>query len=277
MPLHQQSGHRYLRGIAIWCLPMLLMVGCIIIPIPTGEKPYFNGTIAWLDTGITSKESAISELGVPDGIYLQGSELVYVDTVENWKIAWADIDGGAGIETLHKRHVMLLSFDPENILASYDIGSAGDDFGDCAMHGICLEESGSIMRYAGEASEDLAKEFRVVQDRCSIYLHGPGQKKAYQVSLSGKIPVNIYSTRAFIHWVAKPGRQSVVIWPEPVNLDFNCKAGEVLFVHFNYRRIKSSTILLEDPAIGKAHISTRRLVLLPTGSEGLPVPAPVFE
>jgi hypothetical protein len=57
-----------MRGIAIWCLPMLLMVGCIIIPIPTGEKPYFNGSIAWLDTGITSKKSAISELGVPVGL-----------------------------------------------------------------------------------------------------------------------------------------------------------------------------------------------------------------
>ena len=266
-------------SIALWFLPVLLMVGCIIIPIPTGEKPYFNETIPWLDTGITSKESAISELGVPDGIYSQGSELVYVDTVENWKIAWAaaGAGGGAGLETLHKRHVLLLSFDAENILASYEIGTAGDDFGDCTKHGICLSESGSIMRYADEAAENLAKEFRVFQDRCSIYLHGPGQKNAYQVSLSGKIPVNMFSTRAFIHWVAKPGRQSVIIWPEPANLDFRCQAGEVLFVHFNYRRIKSSTLQLEDSVTGKAHISRRRLVLLPTGSQGLPIPAPVFE
>jgi hypothetical protein len=276
MSLHDKSGRRHIQSIIFCMLPVVLAVGCIVIPIPTGEKPYYDEAIPGLEVGITSKAEATSQLGVPDGSYFQGSELVYIDTVENWKIAYAG-EGGFGIDTTHKRHVLLLSFDTETILTGFELGTAGDDFGDCTKNGICLSESGAFMRYADEVSEAEVKEFRVVDGQCSIYLHGPGNKKAYQVSLGGSIPINMFSTRAFIHWIVKPGQQSIVIWPDPAFLDFNCQGGEVVFAHFDYRWTGPSKLQLEKEVTGREHISNHRLVLLPVGSIGLPFPPPVLQ
>jgi hypothetical protein len=121
------------------------------------------------------------------------------------------------------------------------------------------------MRYADSATESVAKGFKPNKDQCSIYLHGPGNKKAYEVSLNGKIPVSIFSTRAFIHWITKPGPQSLVIFPEPAYLDFDCMAGEIAFLHFDLIRPGPSRLRLESNAAGREHISNRHLVLLPTG------------
>ena len=121
------------------------------------------------------------------------------------------------------------------------------------------------MRYADSVTESVAKGFKLNKDQCSIYLHGPSNKKAYEVSLNGKIPVSIFSTGAFIHWITKPGPQSLVIFPEPAYLDFDCKAGEIVFVHFDYRWTEPSKLYLEDQVTGREHLSHRRLVLLPTG------------
>jgi hypothetical protein len=122
----------------------------------------------------------------------------------------------------------------------------------------------------------VAKRFKLNKDQCSIYLHGLGNKKAYEVSLNGKIPVSIFSTGAFIHWITKPGPQSLVIFPEPAHLDFDCKAGEIAFVHFDYQWTGPSKLYLEDQVTGREHLSNRRLVLLPTGSSGLPFPPSVL-
>ena len=278
---HDNLLRRFRQGMILCVLPVVLTTGCIVvIPIPTGEKPYYSGAIPGLEVGITSKDEAISNFGVPDGIYAEGSELVYIDTVENWKIAWGFFvpygGGDVGLETLHKRHVLLLLFDEKNDLTRFELDTAGDDFGDCTNNGICLSESGAFMRYADEVSDAEAKQFRVAEGQCSIYLDGPGNKKAYEASLGGSIPVNMFSTRAFINWIAKPGRQSIVIWPETTFLDFDCQDGEVVFVHFDYRWTGPSKLFMEDEVTGREHLSTKRLVLLPTGSTGLSLPPPVF-
>jgi hypothetical protein len=36
------------------------------------------------------------------------------------------------------------------------------------------------------------------------HLTGLYNKKAFEASLGGSIPVNMFSTRAFINWIAKP-------------------------------------------------------------------------
>lgn len=205
-------------------------------------------------------------LGVPDVTFYQGSELIYIETQESWKIAYF-AEGGAGIDTLHKRFVLSLSFDIEDILSKYEYETTGDNFGDCTRHGICLGQANTVMRYADAVTNATAKEFTPIEERCSIYLHGPGNKKAYEVSLDSKIPVNMFSTGAFIQWMVKPGRHSVVIWPESAFLDFDCVGGEIVFLHFDYRWTQPSKLQMENQLIGREHISNLRLALLPTGSE----------
>jgi hypothetical protein len=252
-------------------LPLVMISGCIVIPVPTGEKPYYAGAIPNLEIGVTTKSEVLQEFGVPDATYQRDSELIYITTQESWKVAWAFIilvpwakgGAGAGVETLHKRFVLWVSFDTKDVLSEFEFDTAGDDFGDCTSHGICLGKTNAVMRYADSVTESAAKGFKPTKNQCSIYLHGPGNKKAYEVSLNGKIPVSIFSTRAFVHWITKPGPQSIVIFPDPAFLDFECKADEVVFVHFDPIWPGPSRLRLESNATGREHLSHRHMVLLP--------------
>jgi hypothetical protein len=271
--LYEKLSGNHIRTSLLCLLTLLLLPGCIVIPVPTGEKPYFAVAIPILQVGVTSKSEVLEELGVPDVTYRGGSELVYIEKQESWNIVWGFIllgpaggAAGGGLETLHTRFVLSLSFDTRDILSEFEFDKAGDDFGDCSSHGICFgKTNNAVMRYADSATEAMAKGFNVSEDQCSIYLYGPGTKKAYEVSLNGKTPVNMFSTRAFVHWMVKPGRQSLVTYPEAAHLDFGCSAGEIVFVRFQHKRLSRSNLYLEDSPTGRAHIANRHLVLLPTG------------
>jgi len=272
---------KHLISFALLCLPpLLLLPGCIVIPVPTGEKPYYAEAIPNLQVGVTSKSKVLEELGVPDVTYHGGSELIYIETQESWKVAWAAIVPNLqpaywdvepwppevlfGIGTLHKRFVLSLSFDTREVLNEFELDTTGDDFGDCTSRGICLGKTNAVMRYADSVADAESRNFKRSETLCSIYLHGPGNKKVYEVSHNGHIPVNLFSTGAYVHWMVKPGRQSLVTYPEPAVLDFDCKAGEIAFVHFDLIRPGPSRLRLEDSSNGRAHLSHRRLVLLPT-------------
>ena len=264
MLLHNKFGGSHTQTIFLGLLPLMMMAGCIVIPVPTGEKPYYAGAIPSLEVGVTSKSEVLREFGVPDVTYHRDSELIYITTEESWKVLFIS-EGYTGLDTFYKRFVLSLSFDTKDVLSEFEFDTAGDDFGDCTSHGICLGKTNAVMRYTDSVTESAAKGFKPNKDQCSIYLHGPGNKKAYEVSLNGKIPVNIFSTGAFIHWITKPGPQSLVIFPEPAYLDFDCKAGEIAFVHFDLKRFGPSRLRLESNTTGREHVSHRRLVLLPTG------------
>lgn len=262
---NQKIGSHHIQAILFCLLPLVMMTGCIVIPVPTGEKPYYAGAIPGLEVGVTRKSEVLQEFGVPDITYHQDSEIIYITTQESWKIAYFIVYGGAGVDTLHKRFVLSLSFDTQDTLSAFEFDTAGDDFGDCTSHGICLGKTNAVMRYADSATESAAKSFKPSENQCSIFLHGLGNKKAHEVSLNGKIPVSIFSTRAFVHWITKPGPQSLVIFPDPAYLDFDCKPGEIVFVHFDLIRPGPSRLRLKSNATGREHISNRHLVLLPTG------------
>jgi len=269
---HDKFGRRHTQAIFLCLLSVVMMTGCIVIPVPTGEKPYYAEAIPNLEVGVTRKSEVLHEFGVPDATYHQDSELIYITTQESWKIAWGYIvllpwaSGGmdGGVETLHKRFILSLLFDTQDILSAFELDTASDDFGDCTSHGICLGKTNAVMRYTDSVSEAAAKGFKPDDDQCSIYLHGVGSKKAYEVSLNGKIPVSVFSTGAFIHWVTKPGPQSVVIFPEPAYLDFDCGAGEIAFVHFDLIWPGPSRLRLESAETAREHLSQRHLVLLPS-------------
>ena len=262
MLLHGKFQAHHIQAIFLCLLVLVMMAACIVIPVPTGEKPYYAGAIPNLEVGVTSKSDVLQEFGVPDAIYHRNSELIYITTQESWKIAYFG-EGGAGVDTLYKRFVLSLTFDTQDVLMAFEADTAGDDLGDCTSNGICLGKTNAVMRYADSITESTSKKFEPDKSKCSIYLHGPGNKKTYEVSLNGKLPVNIFSTRAFVHWITEPGPQSLVTYPEPAYLDFDCEAGEVVFAHFDLVRPGPSRLFLENIGTGQQHLSTRRLVLLP--------------
>jgi len=272
MLLKDKYSGRHIQTILLGLLPLVMMSGCIVIPIPTGEKPYYAKAVPNLQVGITSKNEARTEFGVPNVTFKEDSELIYITTQESWKIIWGFIllspvsaSAGGGVETLHTRYVLSLSFDKKDVLSEFESDKAGDDFGDCTRHGICFGNNNTdVMRYADSATEAAAKEFKPNEAQCSIYLHGPGNKKAYEVSFDGKILMNMFSTKAFVHWTAKPGSHSLGVFPKPAYLDFGCGAGEIVFVHLDRKRFSPSKLHREDSATGRAHIADRQLVLLPT-------------
>ena len=261
---HNKFGSSHTQTIFFGLMPLMVMAGCIAIPVHIGDKPYYTGAIPNLEAGVTSKSEVLQEFGVPDATYHRDSELIYTTTEESWKVLFIS-ETYSGLETYHKRFVLFVSFDSQDVLTAYEADTAGDDFGDCTSRGICFGITNAVMRYADSQSESKAKGFKLNKDQCSIYLYGLGNKKAYEVSLNGKIPVSVFSTRAFVHWITKPGPQSLVIFPEPAFLDFDCKAGEIAFVHFDFKRFGRSQLRLESNAIGREHVSRRRMVLLPSG------------
>lgn len=273
---------RRLHAICSLCF-VLLLGGCVIpvvVPIPADDEPYFQEAITNVQVGITHKDDMIYLLGTPDSKYFNDSEFVYTAFAESWKVAWAVlaiVPGGgadAGLETLEKRHVLILSFDEDDILSGFEVDTAGDDFGDCTKAGICFGAGRDVMRYADTAADAKAKEFSVPEGQCAVYLYGPGNKRAYRVQPDNVY--NMFSTKSFIHWKLNPGQYKIRVSPEHVSLSLNCQAGETNFVHFEYRRIKSSTIQLEDQGTGRRHIANRRLILLPSRPPESPMPPPVF-
>ena len=107
MLLHNKFGGSHTQTIFLGLLPLVMMAGCIVIPIPTGEKPYYAEAIPNLEVGVTNKSEVLQEFGVPDVTYHRDSELIYITTQESWKVAWGFIlltpwAGGAdgGVETL---------------------------------------------------------------------------------------------------------------------------------------------------------------------------------
>ena len=88
MLLHNKFGGSHTQTIFLGLLPLVMMAGCIVIPVPTGEKPYYAGAIPKLEVGVTSKSEVLQEFGVPDVTYHRDSELIYITTQESWKIAY---------------------------------------------------------------------------------------------------------------------------------------------------------------------------------------------
>ena len=265
MSINHKYGGRHIQTILLGLLSLVMLAGCIVIPIPTGNKPYYAKAIPNLQVGITSKHEALTEFGIPNVTFNEESELIYITMLESWNIVYGVAYGGGGVETLQTRYVLSLSFDTKDVLSEFEFDKAGDDFGDCTSHGICFGNTNTdVMLYADSVTEAAAKEFKPNEDQCSIYLHGPGSEKAYKVILDGNILVNMFSTKAFVHWTAEPGRHSLGIFPKPAHLDFGCGAGEIVFVHLDSKRFSQSSLHREDSAAGRAHIANRHLVLLPT-------------
>lgn len=268
--LNQKRISSVFAVVAVCCF---MLSGCIVIPVPINEDPY-EETIPGLQPGITSKDQAIAQFGDPVEKYQQDSEFVYTALAESWKILWVGSRSG-GLDTINSRHVLILSFDEENILTGFNVDKAGDNFGDCTKAGICLGESGNIMRYADVAKDTKAKEFLISNDQCGVYLHGPGSKNAFKVQMGIGFPNYMLSTSSFIFWSLDPGKYNIEISPVHVSMDIDCQRTEITYIHFDYSLMGASTIQIEGEVTGQKHIVDRRLILLPSGWNPRAIPPPL--
>jgi len=261
---------------------VFLLGGCVVpvvIPIPAQDEPYFEEKVTNLKVGVTHKDEVVYQIGDPYETYVGGSEYIYKATPESWKILWAVVavfpgsgDAVGGVGTLYKRHVLILSFDEEDLLANVEIETAGDDFGDCTKSGICFGAGLGSMRYSDASADAKTKEFQVPKGQCSVYLYGPGGKGAYRVQIDNAYTNHMYSEKAFLHWTLNPGQYKVSIFPDGASFSLDCLEGEINFVHFSDHGKQHSTISLEDSLVGRKHIMNRRLVLLPSKPPESPVP-----
>ena len=80
---HDRFSGRHVQTFLVSLLPLLLMTGCIVISVPTGEKPYYAGAIPNLQVGVTRKSEVLQQFGVPDVTYQQDSELIYIAIQES--------------------------------------------------------------------------------------------------------------------------------------------------------------------------------------------------
>jgi len=73
MLLQEKFNGHHIRSIFICLLVLVMMAGCIVVPVPTFEKPYYTGAIPNLEVGVTRKNEVRQELGVPDVTYYRDS------------------------------------------------------------------------------------------------------------------------------------------------------------------------------------------------------------
>lgn len=108
---------------------VLILAGCIALPIPTTEGKVLAGRrvseeqLTLLSPGITTQEQVIEQLGNPDVILEDVHVFAYHWEVRQGLFVWGfgSMGGGAvGAEDIPKRYVLLVEFDPLDRIARFE-------------------------------------------------------------------------------------------------------------------------------------------------------------
>lgn len=108
---------------------MIWLNGCVLLPIPTGERKVLEGKrvtqeqMAFLTPNVTTKKEVIDRLGSPDVIWEDARVFVY-----QWVMRWGFLfcavggytTGGAGIEDIPKKYGLLIQFDEQDRLRRFE-------------------------------------------------------------------------------------------------------------------------------------------------------------
>jgi outer membrane protein assembly factor BamE (lipoprotein component of BamABCDE complex) len=130
-------------------LALLLLSGCIIIPIPwdRGKPVYTQEQLAKIQVGLSSRQQIASELGNNYLLRLDGRYWVYYWTEESGMIFALPLlpylPGGDGGPVNVKRSIMFLEFDDNGLLISKQFGtnSAENSIRYCTANSLCLEHT----------------------------------------------------------------------------------------------------------------------------------------
>ena len=101
---------------------MLLMEGCIMVPVPTKQdralagKPVTEAQLSFLTPKITTMEEVVERLGNPNIIWEDARVFVYHWDMRQGILFWAVAGqtGGAGMEDIPKHYLLLIRFDEQS-------------------------------------------------------------------------------------------------------------------------------------------------------------------
>jgi outer membrane protein assembly factor BamE (lipoprotein component of BamABCDE complex) len=102
---------------------MLLLEGCIIVPIPTTEdkilagRPVNEAQLSFLAPKITTREKVVEHLGNPDIIWEDARVVIYNWEMRQGILFWAAgayYSGGAGMKDITRHHLLLIQFDEQD-------------------------------------------------------------------------------------------------------------------------------------------------------------------
>ena len=101
---------------------MLLMEGCIMVPVPTKQdralagKPLTEAQLSFLTPKITTMEEVVERLGNPNIIWEDARVFVYHWDMRQGILFWAVAGqtAGAGMEDIPKHYLLLIRFDEQS-------------------------------------------------------------------------------------------------------------------------------------------------------------------
>jgi outer membrane protein assembly factor BamE (lipoprotein component of BamABCDE complex) len=109
------------RGLfAILLSATLLLAGCIVLPIPTGEDKVLAGTpvaeaqLTFVEPGVTTQAEVVERLGQPALVWEDARVFVYRWDMRQGILLWAvgaHVTGAAGKTDLPSHHQLLIRFD----------------------------------------------------------------------------------------------------------------------------------------------------------------------
>lgn len=127
-PIDSQPGRRFslpasslLRGLALLIVPLLL-TGCLVIPIPTGDKVVMSGTrvaadaIGRIEVGVTTRQQVLELIGSPILDWEDERILAYQWDVRKMLILWMLAGGNSAVGgacEVPRHHVLLIQFGPD--------------------------------------------------------------------------------------------------------------------------------------------------------------------
>ena len=111
----------------------IVLAGCVMVPIPTGEDKVLGGTpikeeqITFLASGVTGRQEVLERLGNPIVIWEEARVFVYNWQMRQGILFWAvggasqgAMAGGAGMTDIPKHYLLLIQFDEEDRVRRFE-------------------------------------------------------------------------------------------------------------------------------------------------------------
>jgi hypothetical protein len=256
-----------------------LTSGCIPVPIQE-EQPFSEDVLAFLEVGVTTRETVESRLGKP-GAERAGSS---VDVYLGYRTT-AVLLSPVGVGETGTDHLLIVRYDAHGLVQDYTVFRMGG-LGLSGRKEVCTNDrlcvdvntAGDLVVFDLPTNDSEAKLFKADEDRCSVYLfytdyNGLASNSIDVCPLQNDSRSYAVNEGGFFHWTASPGL--VVIgantWQQTpgscsFKYKFECGAGQMYFIHVHEQwhvwGENDVTFSSEGEETAKQSVLERRLILL---------------
>lgn len=265
-----------------WLFPIVMLAltsGCIPVPVQE-ELPFSEDVLAFLEVGVTTRETVESRLGKPDAERAGSSVGVYFGYRPTALVISPVNIGTAGTD-----HLLIVRYDADGLLRHYEVFRMGlhgwsGHTEVCTNDMLCVDvnAAGNLVVFDLPTKDSEAKLFKADEDRCSVYLFytdysGLASNSIDVCPLQNDSRGYAVNEGGFVHWTASPGLMVIGAntWQQTsgscsFEYEFECKAGHLYFIHAHEQwhvwSENAITFSSEDEETGKQSVSERRLILL---------------